>query len=58
MLVTLARITNTLFHQPLRHGLTLLENLLENVQVYLLSHAVTRYRMIYFGNSSKIGICF
>ena len=33
-------------------------NLLEKVQVYLLSHAVTRYCMIYFGNSSKIGICF
>ena len=33
-------------------------NLLENVQVYLLSHAVTRYCMIYFGNSWKIGICF
>ena len=32
-------------------------NLLEKVQVYLLSHAVTRYCMIYFGNSSKIGIC-
>ena len=24
----------------------------------LLSHAVTRYCMIYLGNSSKIGICF
>ena len=33
-------------------------NLLEKVQVYLLSHAVTRYCMIYFGYSSKIGICF
>ena len=33
-------------------------NLLENVQVYLLSHAVTRYCMICFGNSWKIGICF
>ena len=33
-------------------------NLLENVQVYLLSHAVTRYCMIYFGNSWKIGIRF
>ena len=33
-------------------------NVLENVQVYLLSHAVTRYCMIYLGNSSKIEICF
>ena len=31
-------------------------NLLENVQIYLLSHDVTRYCIIYFGNSSKIGI--
>ena len=30
---------------------------LENVQVDLVSEAVTRYKMIYFGNSSKIGIC-
>ena len=33
-------------------------NLLENMQVYLLTQAVTRNCMIYFGNSSKIGICF
>ena len=33
-------------------------NILENVQVYLLSDVVTRYCMIYLGNSSKIGICF
>ena len=33
-------------------------NLLENVQVYLLSHAVTKYCMICLGNSSKIEICF
>ena len=33
-------------------------NLLENVQVYVLSQAVTHYCMIYFGNSSKIGIIF
>ena len=33
-------------------------NVLKNVKVYLLSHAVARYCMIYFGNSSKIGICF
>ena len=33
-------------------------NLLINVQVYLLSHAVTRCCMIYFGNSWKIEICF
>ena len=33
-------------------------NLLENVQVELLSYAVTRNSIIYFGNSSKIGICF
>ena len=32
--------------------------LLENMQVYLLSQAVTRYYMICFGNLSKIGICF
>ena len=33
-------------------------SLIENVQVYLLSHVVTRYCMIYVVNSSKIGICF
>ena len=33
-------------------------NLLVNVQVYLLSQALTRYCLIYFGYSSKIGICF
>ena len=33
-------------------------NLLENVQVNLLSHAVRRYCMIYFGNLSKIEFCF
>ena len=33
-------------------------NVLENVQIYVLSHAVTRYCMMYLGNSSKIGICF
>ena len=33
-------------------------NLLENVQVDLLSHAETKYCKIYYGNSSKIGICF
>ena len=33
-------------------------NLLEKLQVYFLSHAVTRYFMIYFGNSSKIKTSF
>ena len=33
-------------------------NLVENVQFYLLSNAVTRYCMIYFEKSSKFGICF
>ena len=34
------------------------QTFLENVQVYLLSQGLTRYCMVYFGNSSKIGICF
>ena len=34
------------------------QNLIENMQVYLLTKDVTRYYMIYFGNSSKIGTCF
>ena len=33
-------------------------NISENVQVKFLPHVLTRYCMIYFGNSSKIGICF
>ena len=33
-------------------------NIFENVQVYLLSQAVTRYCMIYFGDSSKIESLF
>ena len=33
-------------------------NLLEDMQVYLVTQAVTRYCTIYFGNSSKIGTCF
>ena len=36
--------------------LPMTSNTLEKVQVYLVSHAVTRYCMIYFGKSSKIGI--
>ena len=31
---------------------------LENVKIYLLSQAVTRYCMVYFGNSPKIGFGF
>ena len=53
--------TVVIFSQLLSLNLKLLpmtSNLLENVQIYLLSHAVTRYCMIYFGISSKIGICF
>ena len=33
-------------------------NLLESKQVYLFTFAVTRYCMLYFGHSSKIGTCF
>ena len=33
-------------------------NPLENVLVYLLSHAETKYCMIYFGNSSKMELVF
>ena len=32
-------------------------DLLENVQVYMFSQAVTRYCMTYFDNSLKIGTC-
>ena len=38
--------------------LLMTSNLLENMQVYLLTQAGTRYCMIYFGNSSKIETCF
>ena len=38
--------------------LPMTSTLLENVQVLFLSNVVTRYCMIYFGNSWKIGICF
>ena len=38
--------------------LPMTSNVLENVQAYLLSQVLTRYCMIYFGNSSKIGIYF
>ena len=48
-----------IFSQPLSMKLLpMTSNLLENVQGYLLSQVLTRYCMIYFGNSSKIGILF
>ena len=38
--------------------LLITSSIFENVQVYLLSQAVTRYCMIYFVNSSKIESLF